>query len=146
MDKYSQISELSKKDHKRLTGVTHDTFNEMVSVCEKSQKETRIKVGRTPKLTLSDRILMLLEYYREYRTFFHIGQSYALSESNAYRTVRKLENILIKSGKFSLPGKKTLLDRDNDIEEIVVDATESKIERPKKNNAGIIRVKRSNII
>ena len=146
MDKYAQIRKLSKNDHKRLTGVTHETFSEMLLICEKHQKETQIKPGRTAKLSLSDQLLMLLEYYREYRTFFHIGQSYGLSESNAYRTIRKLENILIKSGKFSLPGKKVLISPDTEIEVIIVDATESKIERPKKTKSGIIPARRSNII
>ena len=39
MDKYAQIRELSKKDHKRLTGVNRETFSEMVLVCGKSQKQ-----------------------------------------------------------------------------------------------------------
>ncbi len=33
-----------------------------------------------------------------------------MSESNACRIVLKIENILIQSRKFSLPGKKKLLD------------------------------------
>lgn len=146
MEKYAQIRELSKKAHKRLTGVTHETFSEMLLVCEKHQKESRKKAGRPPKICLSDQILMLLEYYREYRTFFHIGQSYGLNESNAYRTIRKLEDILIKSRKFSLPGKKVLISPDNEIEEIIIDATESKIERPKKNNDNTTQARRSIII
>ena len=146
MEKYAQVRELSEKEHKRLIGVTHATFSEMVSVCETNLKTTKIKVGRTPKLSIGDQLLMLLEYYREYRTFFHIAQSYGLSESNAFRTIRKLEDILIKSRKFALPGKKSLISPDTEIEEIVVDATESKIERPKKNKSGIIPARRSNII
>ncbi|MEY4519046.1 MAG: hypothetical protein RLZZ499_1645 [Cyanobacteriota bacterium] len=33
-----------------------------------------------------------------------------VSESTVFRLVRKIENILIKSRRFSLPGKKKLLD------------------------------------
>lgn len=146
MEKYAQIGELSAKAHKRLTGVSHATFACMASIYKEHQKKTRIKAGRPAKLTPNDQILMFLEYYREYRTFFHIGKSYGLSEANVYRTVRKIENILIKSRRFSLPGKKALLASDNEIEEIVLDATESKIERPKKNNGATIPPKRNNII
>ncbi len=47
------------------------------------------------------------------------------------RTVRRIEDILIGSGKFSLPGKKQLLEG-NSIKYTIVDVTEREIERPKK--------------
>ncbi len=46
-----------------------------------------------------------------------------------------IEDILIKSKVFSLPGKKALLKSDTEFEVILIDATESPIERPKKKNA-----------
>ena len=39
---------------------------------------------------------MVLEYIREYRTYFHISQSYGVSESSAYKTVKWVEDTLIK--------------------------------------------------
>ena len=45
-----------------------------------------------------------------------------------------IEDVLIKSGAFSLPGKKALLETDNEFEVILIDAAESPIERPKKKN------------
>jgi hypothetical protein len=51
---------------------------------------------------------MALEYWREYRTYFHIGQSWGVNESTAYRIIRKIEDVLINSRAFSLPGKKKL--------------------------------------
>ncbi|GAB4546830.1 MAG: hypothetical protein Fur002_22240 [Anaerolineales bacterium] len=54
-----------------------------------------------------------------------------------------VENILIKSKQFHLPGKKALQPSDTVIEIVLVDATEQPIERPKKDNAGIIAAKRS---
>ena len=35
---------------------------------------------------------MALEYWREYRTYFHIGQSWGVNESTAYRIKGRLEN------------------------------------------------------
>jgi len=55
-----------------------------------------------------DQLLITLEYWREYRTYFLLGNSWGINESTAYRIVRKVENILIKSGLFNLPGKKAL--------------------------------------
>ena len=53
-------------------------------------------------------------------------------ESTAFRIIQKTENILIKSGIFKFPGKKKLIDSDRSLKTIVIDVTESPIERPKK--------------
>jgi len=76
---------------------------------------------------------MTLEYLREYRTYFHVSKSYGISESYAYKTIRWVEDILIKSKKFSLPGRKALLKSDVEYELVLVDASEHPIQRPKKN-------------
>ena len=87
----------------------------------------------------------MLMYYREYRTFFHISVTYGISEAQCWRIVRKLEDILIKSELFHLPGKKQLTNTDMDWEVVVIDVGESPIERPKKNSGTITRAKRSGI-
>jgi len=50
----------------------------------------------------------MLEYYREYRTLYHMGIDYGISEGHASKVVRDVESVLIKSGKFSLPSKREL--------------------------------------
>ncbi|NEO51432.1 MAG: transposase family protein, partial [Moorea sp. SIO4A3] len=40
------------------------------------------------KLSLENQVLMTLEYLREYRTYFHIGQHWGLNESTVYRIIR----------------------------------------------------------
>lgn len=105
---------------------------QMLEVMREHNKRKK-KPGRPIKLSLEDQLLMALEYWREYRTYFHIGQSWGVDESTAYRIVRKIEDILIKSKVFSLPGKKKLTHSDRQIEVVVVDVTETPIERPKKN-------------
>lgn len=86
---------------------------------------------------------MALEYIREYRTYFHISQSYGVSESTAYKTVKWVEDTLIKDPIFALPGRKELLKSEVDYEIILVDATESPVERPKKSSGGIILERKS---
>jgi Helix-turn-helix of DDE superfamily endonuclease len=49
---------------------------------------------------------------REYRTYFHISQSYGISESSAYKAVKWIEDTLIKHPDFALPGRKELLKSD----------------------------------
>jgi hypothetical protein len=123
---------LSPEQFRRLTGIKLETFSEMVKILFAAQNNRYRKAGRKGVLIVEDKLLMALEYLREYRTYFHLGHSYGLSESACYRACRWVENTLIKSGKFSLPGKKGLLKSDMEYEVILVDASETAIERPKK--------------
>lgn len=86
-----------------------------------------------------------LEYWREYRTYAHIAASYGIAESNIYRSIKWIENVLIKDGTFSLPGKKELLKSDAEYESVLIDATETPIERPQKNKGNTIPAKRKGI-
>ena len=126
--RYENIKNRKDKAFKRLTGVPHQVFSQMVAVL----KEENSNFGRPTTLTIEDQLLMTLMYWREYRTQFHIGETYQVSESTVCRTINKIENMLIQSGQFSLPGKKKLQESDTLIEIILVDATEQAIERPKK--------------
>ena len=68
---------------------------------------------------------MALEYLREYRTYFHIGKSYGLSEPNAYKGIKWVEDSLAKGGAFSLPGRKALAKGAAEHEAVLMDATET---------------------
>lgn len=98
-----------------------------------AQKVLAKKSGRPSKLSIEDQVLMTLEYWREYRTHFHIGVSWGLDETNVLRNIRKVENILIKSGLFNVGGKKKVKELNAETELLVVDVTEHSIERQKKN-------------
>ena len=104
---YEKIKNLKSTDFKRYCGIHHETFQEMVKAV-KVNKILQKKQGRPSKLCIEDQILMTLGYLREYPTFFHLGIKWGIDESNAYRIVVKIEKILISSGLFNLPGKKTL--------------------------------------
>jgi hypothetical protein len=66
------------------------------------------------------------------RTQFHIATSWGLSESAVCRLIQKVETLLLNSGKFRLPGKKQLYQNAYTWSVLVVDVTESPIERQKK--------------
>jgi hypothetical protein len=103
----------------------------MVILLKEYERQVKGEIGRPNKLSPEDQVLMLLEYYRENRTFFHLGTSYGVSESNSQRNIIKIEDILIQSGYFKLMGKKVLLS-DKTIKTILVDVTETPSQRPKK--------------
>lgn len=134
MQKYRKIKKLEPCEFKRLTGVRPETFQKMVQILKVAEAQRMSRGGKPHRLILEDRLLMALEYLREYRTYFHLGQSYGLSESACYRSCRWIEDSLIQSGAFSLPGKKALLKSDTEYEVILIDAAESPIERPKKTD------------
>lgn len=140
---WEKIKDLSKEPFRRLTGVQKLTFEKMTALLKEAQRKKKLRGGRPSKLCVEDKLLMALEYLREYRTYFHIGKHYGVSESNAYKIIRWIEDTLIKSGGFSLPGRKALLKSDVSYEVVLVDATESPIERPKKSKSTFTPEKRS---
>lgn len=129
---YEQVKNLKQTEFKRLCGVYPDTFQNMVKVLA-AEKILHKKTGRPSKLSLEDQLLITLEYWREYRTYFHIATNWGINETTALRLIRKVENTLIKSGLFNLPGKKIVKQADSSLTTVVVDVAEHEIERPKKN-------------
>lgn len=134
---YETIKQLKDSDFKRLTGIQRETFDQMLAVIEKGLRD----FGRPPKLSRADQLLMTLMYWREYRTEFHIAQSYGVSEATVCRTIRKVEDALVRSKKFRLPGKKALQTSDTVFEVVLVDVSEQPVERPKKPKTALQRQK-----
>lgn len=143
--RYESIKNYSDENFRRLTGVKKKTFNKMVEILTPAFDLKRKKGGRKPKLIIEDMLLASLEYWREYRTYFHIASEFGIHESNMYSTIRWVEDTLIKDGEFSLPGKKALIGDDIEYEVVLIDASETPIQRPKKNNENIIQGKRKDI-
>jgi hypothetical protein len=147
--RWSTAKKLSDIQFKRLLGVQIATFLEMVAVIKKTtppskHKHIGKKRGPKSKLTNYDKLLMMLMYYREYRTYAHIAVSYNISEAQCWRIVTDIEKRLLTSNLFHLPGKKKLLSSDIEWEAIVIDASEHSIERPKKNNVNTTLVRKRN--
>ncbi len=143
--RYEQVKHLKPAEFKRFWGVKLETFEQMVEIVSQNEGQKK-KSGRPGKTSREDQVLMTLEYWREYRTYFHIGQSWGVTESTACRIIRKVEKILSQSRVFTLPGKKCLQESNTSIDAIVIDVTESPIERPKKNNNDSLAAKRKGIL
>jgi hypothetical protein len=144
--KFENLQKMTDAQFRRIAGVKRVTFDKMCGLLKEADKIKKKRGGRPNKLSIENRLLMTLEYLREYRTYAHIGASYGLSESNTFDTIRWVENVLIKSKEFRLPGKKALLKSDVEYEVILVDSSETPIERPKKNSASFIQGKRNAIL
>ena len=141
--KYEKIAKYTNTKFRRITGVKRATFGKMVEILQKGYAEKHRRRGRRPKLSKEDLLLATLEYLREYRTYAHIAASYGIAESNIYRGIKWVEDTLIRDGRFSLPGRKAPLKSDTEYEAILVDATESPIERPQKSKSDTIPERKS---
>jgi len=135
---------LNASDFKQIIGVTKDTFSEMLCILTSQYAQKHQKGGRPSKLSLSDQLFLAVKYWRQYVTQKELAFEFEIGETTAHDIIIWVEDTLIKSGQFSLPGKKILLE-DNDIEIVLVDVTESPIERPKKNSVSGIQVNKNGI-
>lgn len=83
--------------------------------------------GRDFKLSLEDMLLILLLYYRSYVTQLYVGFLFGIDDSRVCRLIQKLEPLLAQI--MAIPQERTLKQEDL---ELLIDATEQSIERPKK--------------
>ena len=131
--KYENLIQKSDSEFKRLTGVTPVLFHEMLQITTEAESR-KVKSGRPHTLSLADQLLLTLSYLRHYHTQLELAAIYGLSESNVCRTIRKIEDALVHSKGFSLPKHKNPGDQT-----VIIDVTESPIERPKKTAAVLQR-------
>jgi hypothetical protein len=141
----TKLAKLGEVEFRRLTGFRRETFEDMLVVLRVADEEKMRLGGRPHKKSIADRLFMACQYWREYRTYFHIAVEFEVAKSTVQRTIEWVENVLIKSGKFSLPGKKKLTQSGIQFEVVLIDATETPICRPKKNKNDTIRGKNGDI-
>jgi len=130
---------------KRMFGVETHTFIKMKEILDKEYEKMHMKGGSPPKMSVEDKLYAALKYLREYRTMESISGDYGVSKSTICESIQWVENTLTKDGTFKLPGKKVLKEADGTIEYIVIDVTESPVNRPKKTKNHIIPAKKSGI-
>ena len=92
-------------------------------------------------LSITDKLVIMLQYYREYRTMAHIAFDYGVSKSTVCESIKWVEDTLVKSKEFALPSKRKLMEAGK-INTVIVDVTECEIERPKKKQKDYYSVKK----
>jgi hypothetical protein len=134
--------ELSNTQFKRLFGVKKETFHRMLEIMHKAFGELHKQGGKPlTKLQVEDKLLLTLQYWREYRTMEHLAYEYGVVKSAVHSAMVWVENTLVRDGTFRLPGKNCLIAGENKPQTIVIDVTESPIERPKKTAKILFRQK-----
>lgn len=117
---------------RRLFGIKVEDFEKILQkaspLWEKKVLKQYQRPGRPYKLALPDMILALLLYYRSYVTQEFIGYLFGVDDSQVCRFIKRLEPILAHVVAIS---KRKKLSKE-EVESLIIDATEQPIERPKK--------------
>lgn len=145
MDNIKRIAKLKEEEYQELFGVKKTTFDKMYEILTEQFQKEHARGGKPPKLSVLDKLIIMLCYYREYRTMQHIAFDYEVTKATICNSIHWVEKTLIKSGNFRLPSKRELY-TNTQIEVVLIDATEVEIERPKKDKNSIIPAKRKSIL
>ena len=132
-ERLERTLKMNRTRFKRRTGIYPETFAAMETVLIE-REGAKSKSGRPAALSSAEQLLLTLEFWREYRTFAHLGDDWSVHETTVQRTVERVEAALIASGQFQLSGKKILKEAENVFQIIAVDAAETPCERPKKSS------------
>jgi hypothetical protein len=131
----------SPKAFRQLTGLTPAAFDRLLAELEprhesaelrrKTRRPRLRKPGAGPKrkLALTDRLLMLLIYYRTYATHALLGFLFGIDDSAVGRNINPLQPLL--AGVFRIPERKVALEPD-EVRELFFDATERAIPWPSR--------------
>ncbi len=130
--RYHKLNRFSDSEFQRLVGVPRPVFSEMIEVL-KEVESLKKKSGRPHTLAIEDQLLLTLNYLRNYSTQLELAANYHIAESNVNRTIKKVEDALMKSRRFTLP-KRSITTADEQFNWVIIDATECSIERPKKKS------------
>ncbi|WP_298607498.1 transposase family protein [uncultured Thiothrix sp.] len=107
--------------------VDRELFHELVKVLAQAEQQKK-KSGR-PSLSLENQLYSALSYWREYCTFFHLGLSFGVHESNAQRITCHVEERLAASGYLDLVKPSVSHDKgvgaDDPLRERIVDRKKS---------------------
>lgn len=117
----------------------------MLEILEEAYRYKRIKGGRPSILNVLDKLVIMLQYYREYRTMDNIAFDYQTNKSIVYYAIKWTEETLIKNEAFHMPSGKKLIE-DKSIEIVVVDATEVEIGTPSKKQKKYCSRKKKDIL
>ncbi|MFB9993308.1 transposase [Deinococcus oregonensis] len=125
-DRLTRTLKMNRKQFRRRTGVYPETFAEMEQVLTK--REGRKKSGRPAALIVAEQLLMTLKFWRESRTFAHLGDDWGMHPS-----LERVEAALIASARFQMPKKRVFQEAQLVYSIVAVDASEVPCERPKKS-------------
>lgn len=133
MNKYEKLQKLNDKDFKLITGVKRKVFEKMLEALRYAHKIAHAKGGRKG-VPVELRLVIALEYWREYRGMRHMALDYGIPKSTICDCITWVEDVLSQSDEFKLKDLQERFKPDNEeqpIEVVLIDVEEQPIERPK---------------
>ena len=123
---------LIKKNYlRRITGVKHEKFEKITKQLKPAWRavQKRKQVAGRPYGVgeLREHLLLLLMYYRTYTTHLFLAQIFKVDEATICRAIQRIAPL----AELVLKIKPEKLLSENDLQLLIVDATEQRIERPK---------------
>ena len=101
----------------------------MVEIVEKEYNLVHLNGGRKDGLTHQQRVEVTLKYCRQYLSQRYLAHEYSVAKSCIAPIIKWTIKVLVKNNNFYLPNKvENIYDKSEDR---IIDATESKIDRPK---------------
>jgi hypothetical protein len=124
MNNKKRIEKLKANEYLELFGIRKPTFDKMLKILESAFKQLHKQGGRPSRLSVLDKLIIMLGYYHDYRTMQNIAFDDGVSKSRVCDAVKWVEETLIKDGTFSLPSKRELVKSDTKLQFVILDATE----------------------
>jgi predicted DNA-binding protein YlxM (UPF0122 family) len=131
-----RLSRLKASEYSEVLGVKKESFELMFSVLREAYDLLHKRGGKPPTLSVLEKLIITLSYYRDYLPMRKIAWEYGVSKNAISKSVAWVESVLIKDKRFHLPNKREL--RETNFDVILVDCTESPIQRPQKNSESTI--------
>ena len=133
MNNEERIGKLPAGQYKEIFGIEKYVFDRLLRlliVADTFQRKSR--AGRKSRLSVLDKLVITLQYWREYRTYRHIAFDYGVGKTQIGDAVIWVENTIIASGLCNLKSARELRENTSKISIAIVDVTEQEIERPKR--------------
>jgi hypothetical protein len=133
MDNKKRVERMAPCKYKEIFGIEKYVFDRLLRLLEVADVfQRKSNAGRKSGLSVLDKLVITLQYWREYRTYRHIAFDYGVGKSTIGEAVIWVENTIIASGLCNLKSARELRDNTTKIRIAVVDVTEQEIERPKR--------------
>jgi len=106
MRRLENVLRMPDEQFKRIIGTPKPVFETMLEILQAAYVRLHRSGGKPPKLLPPEKLLITLQYYREYRTMEHIALDFGVAKSSVCRSIVWVEETLSADGRFQLPGNK----------------------------------------
>ena len=90
MNNAERIANLKPEQYQELFAVKKKTFDKMLEILEADYQKKHLQGGRPPKLSVLDKLIIMLQYYKEYRVMECVAFDYTVNNLGYKFTGKKV--------------------------------------------------------